>query len=163
MTWRTVARADADGTYDGVVDRERIMLYDQSWRLLEERIDDDYDAVPGDGADRVCQQVWGARYIDDAVLRRENTDFTNDSPSVTYNSTWYYATDALYSVVAMLSDTNGTPVERVRYLPYGTACHHRAADIDGDGDTDSNNGSVILNVWGAAIGTANYNCEALRR
>jgi len=40
LNWRTVARADADGTYDGVVDRERVMIYDQSWRLLEERIDD---------------------------------------------------------------------------------------------------------------------------
>jgi len=32
---------------DGVLDRERIMIYDQSWRLLEERIDDDFDASPG--------------------------------------------------------------------------------------------------------------------
>jgi len=45
------------------------MAYDPAWRLLEERIDDDFDAVPSDGVDRICQQVWGARQLDIAALR----------------------------------------------------------------------------------------------
>jgi len=54
----------------------------------------------------------------------------------------------------------GSPLERVRYTPYGTARHSRPADIDGDGDTDSADQTFILNAWGATIGAAGYLCEA---
>ncbi len=160
LNWRVVSRADADGYYDGVLDRERVMIYDLSWRLIEERIDDDLDAEPGDGFDRVCQQVWGARHIDDAVLRRENRDFTNDAAGAVYESTWYYITDALFGVVAVIDGATGMTVERVRYLPYGGARHSRFADIDGDGATTGADQLLLLAASGAGVGEPGYLCEA---
>ncbi len=155
-----VSRADADGYYDGVLDRERVMIYDLLWRLIEERIDDGLAAEPGDGFDRVCQQVWGARHVDDAVLRRENRDFTNDGAGASYESTWYYVTDALFGVVAVIDGATGMTVERVRYLPYGGARHSLFADIDGDGATTNEDQTLLLASSGAAIGEPGYLCEA---
>lgn len=57
---------------------------------------------------RRFQNLWGARYIDDAVLRRldNGSDGTEDGR-------WYYLTDAQFSVRAVLDGT-GKLTERVR-------------------------------------------------
>lgn len=158
LNWRTVATLDADATHDGTADQERVMYYDQSWRLIEEHIDDDLNVSAG--ADRTLQYLWGNRYIDDIAFRRENTDLTNDSPSVTYNSEWNYLTDAMFSVVAIVKERNAVLAERVRYDAYGNARHQRPGDVDGDGDTDGADNAAYLVASGKSIGQAGYNVDA---
>ncbi len=158
LNWRTVATLDADATHDGVADQERVMYYDQSWRLIEERIDDDLNVSAG--ADRTLQYLWGNRYVDDIAFRRENADLTNDSPSVTYNSNWNYLTDAMFSVIAIVKERNAVLAERVRYDAYGNSRHQRPGDVDGDGDTDGADNAAYLVASGKGIGQAGYNVDA---
>jgi RHS repeat-associated protein len=116
------------------------------WQLLEERIDDDNDAAPG--TNRHVQYLWGPRYIDDILCRRQDSDLDGeylDSPGGDY---WYHCTDVQFSTVAILDDL-ATLLERVEYDPYGVARHHRRADLDGDGDTDSADyDNVLAPNWG---------------
>ena len=128
------------------------MYYSAGWQLLEERIDDDSPFTPDPGSadiDRHVQHMWGPRYIDDIILHRENNDFTNDSPAITYEKTFYHLTDVQFSTVAVIDGSAGL-TERVTYTAYGVARHHYMADVDGDGD-----GSVgildllaLLSNWG---------------
>jgi len=104
------------------------------WQILEERIDDDNDANPG--TNRHLQYLWGPRYIDDILCRRQDSDLDGDyldSPGGDY---WYHCTDVQFSTVAILDDTAKLR-ERISYDPYGVARHHRYGDLDGDGDNDA--------------------------
>jgi len=118
-----------------------------------------FDAA-GD-TDRIAIQVWGDRYIDDAAIRGESTDLTNDDFGLTLEKTRYYATDALFSTVALL-DSDGDLLERVRYTPYGEARHWKAADLDGDGDVDDDDKDILWDAWGNSsdIADAAYNADA---
>jgi len=111
--------------------------------------------------DRIAIQVWGTRYIDDAAIRGESTDLTNDDFGLTLEKTRYYATDALFSTVALL-DSDGDLLERVRYTPYGEARHWKAADLDGDGDVDDDDKDILWDAWGNSsdIADAAYNADA---
>ena len=134
--------------------REKAMYYDDAWRLLEERINDDVNL--NSVVDRVCQQVWGGwgvRYIDDAVLRREDANADGDYIDAT-DTEWNYLTDAQFSVIAMVEDT-GLLVERTAYTPYGQARHSFREDLDGDGDVDSADQSIFMGSYGQSIGAAN--------
>jgi len=157
LNWRTVARADADPTHDGALDRERVYSYSQNWRILEVRINDtlDEDQSP----DRLAQQVWGARSIDDAVLRRVSEDLTNDDPATTWERELFYLTDAIFSVAAVVNQ-RAALIERVRYSPYGRARHQRLGDVDGDGDTDGADEDLLLAASGSVIGEAEYVADA---
>lgn len=89
------------------------MYYSAAWQLIEEQIDNDYVNDPG--VNRIALQVWGLRYIDDAVLRRMwNVD-------TEVHTDYYHLTDALFSSVAMITATGANPlvVERIRYDAYG--------------------------------------------
>jgi len=152
---RTLAEVDTDAVPDGTVDELRLFFYDPQWRLLEERINDDSDA--GSTIDRRAQQVWGLRYIDDAVMRREDGT-ANGSYANTSDGEWYYATDVLFSVVAVLGDTAGLQ-ERVEYTPYGTALHHWHGDFDGDRDIDGGDSTALSNASGNSIGDPGYEVE----
>jgi len=145
--------------HDGTLDLERLQYYTAEWQLIEERINDDLDAN-GD-TDRIAIQVWGTRYIDDAAIRGESTDLTNDGLGLTLEKTRYYATDALFSTVALL-DSDGDLLERVRYTPYGEARHWKAADLDGDGDVDDDDKDILWDAWGNSsdIADAAYNADA---
>jgi len=111
--------------------------------------------------DRIAIQVWGTRYIDDAAIRGESTDLTNDGSGLTLEKTRYYATDALFSTVALL-DSDGDLLERVRYTAYGEARHWKAADLDGDGDVDDDDKDILWDAWGNSsdIADAAYNADA---
>jgi len=152
---RTLAEVDTDTAPDGTVDELRLFFYDPQWRLLEERINDDSDA--GSTIDRHAQQVWGFRYIDDAVMRREDGT-ANGSYANASDSEWYYATDVLFSVIAVLDDTANLQ-ERVEYTPYGTALHHWSGDFDGDRDIDSGDSTALSNASGNSIDDSGYEVE----
>lgn len=99
---------------------------------------------------RRFQNLWGARYIDDAVLRRldNGSDGTEDGR-------WYYLTDAQFSVRAVLDGT-AKLTDRIRYSAYGMARHGWRGDTDGDGATTLADRSIILGKQGLSIGDAGY-------
>src|SRR5689334_9536277 len=103
------------------------MYYSASWQLIEERVDDAYATSPG--TDETFQEVFGARYVDDAAIRLRRT---TDVPE----NIWYHLTDAQFSTVAMV-DSSGAVAERVGYDPYGRARHRWGNDVNGDGSADS--------------------------
>ncbi|MDY7110425.1 MAG: RHS repeat-associated core domain-containing protein [Planctomycetota bacterium] len=143
LNWRILKQADTDGT--GGPDQQRLMHYSAApgmWQPLQEDVRDAWtEQTPGD-IDRHVQYVWGSRYIDDIVLRREDrVDNQEDpGPDGDYGDagdiTRYYLTDAQFTPVAIIDD-GADVIERISYMPYGHARHHRMADLDGDGDTDS--------------------------
>ncbi|MFN0134467.1 MAG: hypothetical protein ACKVW3_18290, partial [Phycisphaerales bacterium] len=70
LHWRVKKSVAGDGSYDPPTpDQDRVMYYSAAWQLLEERIDEDGAA----GDDRIAQEVWGIRYIDDPILRRQRS------------------------------------------------------------------------------------------
>ena len=107
--------ADTSSPPDGDLNQKRIMYYSANWQLLEERIDDDALAQEPE-VNRHMQYIWGKRYIDDIVLRRQNSDFGNDDPDITYEDTWYHLTDALFSTVAIVNSA-GVEVEPAALSP----------------------------------------------
>jgi RHS repeat-associated protein len=143
LNWRIVKKGDTDA--DGVLDQQRVMHYSPNWQLLEEEIDDDLPQADGD--ERHVQYLWGSRYIDDIVMRREDRDLDgsfDDAGDITR----YYLTDAQFSVVTII-DGSATPIERTSYTPYGELRHHRRADLDGDGDVDVFDNNILIANWGS--------------
>jgi len=57
---------------DGILDEQRHLFYNANWQLLQENIDADYLNNPG--TNRIAQQIWGVRYIDDPLIRRIDRD-----------------------------------------------------------------------------------------
>lgn len=115
----------SQGNYDGL-DEGRTYYYSAGWQMLEEHVDTDLD----DDTDRIGQQFWGVRYVDDAVARRidrdGDQDFADDAAG------YYYLADVMFSVRA-LTDSEGVLHTRLDYTPYGVAMHGLAADVNGDG------------------------------
>lgn len=79
------------------------------------------------------------------------------------DGTWYYLTDNLRSVVAVV-DAAGKLVERVVYGPFGKSQHHFAGDVNGDGAADflDVQHMLALTASGAtpAMGDAAYDADA---
>ncbi len=142
LNWRITRKADlAKGAYDGL-DERRDYYYSAGWRMVEERVDSDLD----DDFDYAGQQVWGTRYIDDAVAknidRDYDNDWTDDTPSV-----YYYLTDAMFGVRALL-DYQGYVQERIDYTPYSVARHRFSIDLNDDG---------AITTADSAVFSSNYN------
>jgi hypothetical protein len=57
------------------VDEARTYDDSANWQILEEHIDTDLD----DGTDRIGQQFWGVRSIDDAVAKRADRRVDRDA------------------------------------------------------------------------------------
>lgn len=108
----------------------------------------------GQITDRIVQHIWGSRYIDDAVLYRQDAG-ANGS----YESTWYHLTDHQFSTVALI-DNSANLVERVSYTPYGEAQHHWLQDIDGDGDVDAADETLATNALNQRVYQSGYNVDA---
>ncbi|RLS91449.1 MAG: hypothetical protein DWI10_06365 [Planctomycetota bacterium] len=134
----------------------RVNLYDAAWRLLESRIDSNYNpAEPAPTFDEHTQHVWGLRYIDDIIsTRRDLNPGAHDGAEITM----FHATDAQFSSVAVLLD-NGDLLERVAYTAYGVARHQWLADANGDGAVNSADMSIVLSAYGP-ITSASYRSEA---
>ncbi|MCX5647514.1 MAG: RHS repeat-associated core domain-containing protein [Planctomycetota bacterium] len=101
--------ADTDDDFDSF----RHFYYTFGWQLLETRLSDSENTEPQTLQPEV-QYVWSARYLDAPVLRDKNTD-TDD---LCDDQRLYYANDANMNVTALLA-TDGTPLERYVYDPYG--------------------------------------------
>ncbi|MEM9066801.1 MAG: RHS repeat-associated core domain-containing protein [Planctomycetota bacterium] len=172
--WRVSKESDTDTAViaDGI-DQRRFYYYDGQWRLLEEHIQEGYTGEPGSTftASRIAQQMWGARYIDDAVARRIDRDPTD----VEFDECYLYLTDTRFSPVALVDDTagGGQVVERVSYEAYGLARHRWAEDVNGDGHVDASDAIYINDLIPAAnpfdpfgtddstrIGGSNYQATA---
>ena len=157
VNWRTVTRADTnttDATHE--LDEMRVMLYDASWRLLESRIDSDYDPESeAPDFEEFTQHVWGLRYIDDIVATRRDLDPAEDNG---HEVKMFHATDAQCSSVAVLLD-NGALLERIAYSVYGVARLQWPADASGDGAVNSVDLTIVLNAFGG-ITSASYKSEA---
>lgn len=83
------------------------------WQCLEEWTDDPGEA-PGMLKDYPnCRYVWGARYVDELILRQRDTNVDG-----TIDDTFYALQDANFNVVA-LALSNGTIEERFIYDAYG--------------------------------------------
>jgi RHS repeat-associated protein len=111
----------------------------------------------------IIQQVWGARYIDDAVARMRVTG--NGSGGVAAGAAQELAfqlTDAQFSVIAVATPGKpGVVIDRIAYSPYGEATRTLRSDVNGDGFVNQSDYSgVIKPRIGATIGTANYIVEA---
>jgi len=65
----------------------------------------------------------------------------------------------MFNVVAVIDDA-AKLVERVRYTPYGQARHSWKSDVDGDGDSDSADQSIISSVQNKTIDQAGYDADA---
>ena len=157
LNWRVKRRMDlSQGAYNGV-DEARTYYYSANWQVLEEHVDTNLTADGSDdGGDteddinRIGQQFWGVRYIDDAVGRRVFRDTDNNGLIGTGDagpSGFYYLTDVMFSVRA-ITDSAGLLHTRLDYTPYGVAMHGLAADVNGDGSVNTADLGVV---------SANYN------
>jgi hypothetical protein len=158
----------ADTDDSGSMDQLTLMYYSADWQLLEERVDEnssfpssiDPDTLLGAGDD-AYQTIWGGRYIDDIIARRHN-DVGNSIPDG-YDHTYYHLTDVQFSTVAVVEDSAADLMERVAYDPYGTARHQFKRDVDGDGDVDGTDSTLISNANESFIdgsGHKTYNVDA---
>ena len=112
----TVAKFEYDGLHrrivkeeyvSGSLDKTRHFYYSKNWQVLEERVDSATTAHK--------QYVWGARYIDDLVLRDRDADGNGS-----LEERLYVTQDALFNVTAV-TNSSGAVQERFQYDPYGNS------------------------------------------
>jgi RHS repeat-associated protein len=101
-------RVTRDRYVSGSIDFSRRMYYSDNWQVLEERQFEDPDWLPNK------QYAWGIRYIDELILR--DNDTTNP-PNGTLNTRHYALQDANFNVVAIVNAGNVT--RRFSYDAYG--------------------------------------------
>ena len=98
-------------TYSGgSLDEARHYYYGGTWQCIEERVEAS-GVLPGD-AD--VQYVWGAKYVDNLILRDRDTDADG-----AMDERLYALADANYNVTALFDEATGTVVERFVYDAYG--------------------------------------------
>lgn len=100
---RTVVKSYVSGLLDEA--RHAFFTDPAKWQVVEERADTSLDANR--------QFVWGLRYIDDLVLRDQDT-----AGNGTQDERLYAMQDAIWNVTAVV-DTSGDVQERFAYQPYG--------------------------------------------
>lgn len=166
-------RKDSDPGLTNTLTERRVFYYDLGWRILEEHVDVEatLSEITGSGSDsdtdRVVQNVWGLRYVDDPVLRRQNNNYAHggdtDFTDAGDRRGDYLLTDHQFSVVAVV-DTAGSLQERTSYDAYGWARHHWKADVNGDGRVDISGSGTDLDIANNALNQriyqAGYNVDA---
>lgn len=163
LHWRATRIADSDQDKDTTPDEANLYHYDTRWRLLEERLDEDFAtdwaqaSLSGFTLTRLVQRVWGPEHIDELVAFAASP-VTSESvgPAVLH----YAITDRLFSVIGLLDPSWAALKERVRYAAYGQARHQHAADADGDGDVDFFDLNRVLGAFGHAYSGASYDVDA---
>src|SRR5205809_1134901 len=107
------------------------MYYNEKWQLMYEQIDNGYTGSESHRfhVDHDQRYIWGLRYIDDLVMREQDTDAEQEEG---YDHVYYHCSDAMFSTVAVLNGV-GVRVESVVDDAYGKARHIPPADVSGDG------------------------------
>lgn len=152
-----VDRDPEDSTH--TLNQQRVLYYSPAWQVLEERIDDNWSAQSST-VDRHVQHVWGALYLDDIILHREDGNADGDYND-SFDSTWYHLTDPQFSTVAIL-DLSGAVIERVSYDAWGEPRHHPKHDFDGDGAFDQDDADALDDLIASGsvpITSATYRSE----
>jgi RHS repeat-associated protein len=126
-------------TNSGDRDRTEYFYYDNQWRLLEARNDDDL---------ATRQYVWGTQYIDELICidvdTNSNGDCTDDYSHETYGFERYRPfQDANWNVVGIWAEHAGQIVERYEYDAYGASRVFKGWDADAACEP--------LNVIGASL------------
>ncbi len=150
LHWRIQKDADTNATSG--LDQRRAMWYSASWQLLQEDVDDYTDGGSPNGLNRVVQEFWGLRYIDDPVYRRIDADHSGAYDDHADDRAFYHLTDVQFSTVAMVRDLDASLAERVSYSAYGEAKFRWPGDVDNDNDCDSTDGSLISSLAAANSG-----------
>ncbi len=151
LHWRIQKKVDLNG--NGSIDRTIDMRYDASWRMVQEEHTDQTDSA-GTVKRIVFQQVWGNRYIDDAIMR-----FRCENVSGQGYRGFYQLSDAQFSTVAVLDEAMSI-AERVRYYPYGSALRSPPGDIDGNGSCDFLDEGVMQSTQYYVIDQPGYEADA---
>jgi RHS repeat-associated protein len=162
LHWRIEKHWHAVADAADTPDRKTTFWYDAAWRVVQETQRDQTNGA-GTLEESIIQQVWGARYIDDAVARMRVAG--NGSGGVAAGASQELAfqlTDAQYSVIAVATPGKpGVVIDRIAYSPYGDATRTLRSDVNGDGFVNqSDHTGIIRPRNGAAIGTATYVVEA---
>ncbi len=101
---------------EGSLSEMRHYYYSRQWQVLEERVQSNYYSSSSGSLSATqlnSQYVWGLRYVDDLVLRDDDTDSDG-----TLDRRLYALQDPNWNVVA-IADTSGDVQERYRYDAYG--------------------------------------------
>jgi RHS repeat-associated protein len=166
---RALVERDANTT-DGnnEINERRYLYYNAAWQIVEEHVDAEVtgsSSLTAPSIDRIVQNIWGLRYIDDLVLRRVDANYPgsglpNFSQTAFGDIDWeQYLTDHQFSVVAAVGRT-GTLAFRVAYDAFGEARHLPAKDINGDGKVDKTDTTLAQNASGKKLGQPGYNPDA---
>jgi len=149
LHWRTIFRhPPSEISEEPSGGTLRSMYYSAAWQLVEEQID--YDYLSGVTTDRVEQEVWGIRYIDDPVMRLNGT-------SISSATKYYHLTDVQFSTVAMTGIGADPEIkERIRYDAYGTATHRFGYDVNDDGPVNSLDSTALNALNGKHIYESTY-------
>ncbi|MFN9124773.1 MAG: RHS repeat-associated core domain-containing protein [bacterium] len=164
---RALVERDADTTDTAhSINERRYLYYNAAWQIVEEHVDAGFvSASDPVSIDRIVQNIWGLRYIDDLVLRRVDANYPGSgTPSFAETAAgdidWeQYLTDHQFSVVAAVGRT-GTLAFRVAYDAFGEARHLPAKDINGDGKVDSADTAIAQAAVKKRIGEPGYNPDA---
>jgi RHS repeat-associated protein len=131
----------------------RYHFYSAAWQqLLEVEADVSTPTV----TTRHEQQFWGLRGLDDAILRR--TDSNGDN---VYSDSWdksrYQLSDSSFSVIAHVDAANGHVHQRMSYDTFGNLKVLLVADFDGDGTVTYGDMSAFLTAYAAEDPSADMN------
>jgi RHS repeat-associated protein len=162
LHWRIEKHWHAVPDAADLADRKTTYWYDAAWRVVQETQRDQTNGA-GTLEESIIQQVWGARYIDDAVARMRVTG--NGSGGVAAGASQELAfqlTDAQFSVIAVATPGKpGVVIDRIAYSPYGEATRTLRSDVNGDGFVNKDDyAGIIKPRTGATIGTTAYVVEA---
>ncbi|MGD9789017.1 MAG: RHS repeat-associated core domain-containing protein [Phycisphaerales bacterium] len=162
LNWRTKTFEQL-----GYGTQTRLMYYSSQWQLIEEHISD-YEDAADVTHNRVVQERFGTRSLDDVSLRTVRIP-TGTSSEGTPPDQWdtytfddypyFHLTDVQFSTRAMVRAAMGGEVfERVDYDAYGRAHHSYAADVDQDGDVDNDDYTILKASASAApvLGDQDY-------
>ena len=128
LHWRIVV--DADRSSPAGFDRRTSMYYSAGWQLLQEDIDDHTNNSTPDGVNSRSQEVWGLRYIDDAIVRLLDKNLDGDCRDS--GELFWQLSDAQFSTVAVI-DKNAVLQERVSYTSYGVGTHRWPHEVNNTG------------------------------
>jgi len=147
---------DTDGTLE---DSERTyLMYDDRWRVVASF--SDQDEAPADAFVHHNAGIGGSggsSYIDSVILRDRDTD-----DDEVLEERRYYCQNWRADVVA-IAKSDGTPLEKVRYLAYGEPTVYPVADLNMDGVVNNTDVAVwnlgeVTGVFAAAP-DADLNCD----